>query len=68
MQAIIVGIIVLVAAVVVLRRIVRFFRTGETQGCGCSDCSKCPVHTSCEIDQHPDPVDRTDGRDKESGF
>lgn len=52
MQKLIVAIIVLIAAIVVARRLYMTFRSKDTQGCGCSGCSSCDVQSTCTLDQH----------------
>jgi flagellar basal body-associated protein FliL len=52
MQKLIVAIIVLIAAIVVARRLYMTFRSKGTQSCGCSGCSSCDVQPTCTLDQH----------------
>ena len=52
MQKLLVAIIVLIAAIVVARRLYITFRSKGTQGCGCSGCSSCDIQSTCTLDQH----------------
>ncbi|MBS3779851.1 MAG: FeoB-associated Cys-rich membrane protein [Desulfovermiculus sp.] len=51
MQKIIVAVIVLIAAIVVGRRLYKTFRSGGAEGCGCSSCSNCDVQSTCNLEQ-----------------
>ncbi|WP_084288202.1 FeoB-associated Cys-rich membrane protein [Desulfovermiculus halophilus] len=60
MQKLIVAGIVLVAAIVVVRRLYRTFsRSGQAE-CGCSGCSQCSVQSECTIRSS---VDQEQGSD-----
>ena len=58
MQTIIVAVIVLVAAVLVARRLYRTFRSGGTEGCGCSSCTQCDVQSACDLEQNKHTEER----------
>ncbi len=51
MQKVIVLVIILVAALVVGRRLYRTFRSGGAEGCGCSSCSHCDVQSTCTLEE-----------------
>ncbi|MDZ7760654.1 MAG: FeoB-associated Cys-rich membrane protein [Desulfovermiculus sp.] len=51
MQKVLVAIIVLIAAIVVGRRLYRTFR-GGSDACGCSGCSQCEVQSTCHLEQN----------------
>ena len=51
MQKVIVLVIILVAALVVGRRLYRTFRSKGAEGCGCSSCSQCDVQSTCTLEE-----------------
>lgn len=65
MQQTIVGVIILVAVIVLARRLYVAFRSGGQKGCGCSGCSNCASEQTCSLDQSMDHCPPQEG-EKES--
>jgi len=54
MQNLLVALIVALAALIVIRRLLRLWRPTGTQGCGC-DCAGCSAGT-CDFPRRPPPA------------
>ncbi len=54
MQKLIVWIVVLIAAIVLVRRLYITFRSSGQEGCGCSGCSQCTAQSTCSLIQDPE--------------
>jgi hypothetical protein len=65
MQQFIVWIVVLIAAIVLIRRLYIAFRSGGQQGCGCSSCSQCTAQSTCTLIQDPEKCPEQEENDKE---